>query len=90
MDVLIGEGSLIKLELIGVNKVRQHLNLLTLSDITNPRGKNILRSIGEGKKGRDSWYTFSTQEPAKKWTNWWMKKVCPILNKHLAKKPLSE
>jgi len=90
MDILMHDGNLTKQELIGVNKVRQHLELLTLSDIADLRGKNILRNIGEGKKERDSRYTFSRQEPPQKWINWWIKKACPILKKHLNKKPLGE
>ena len=42
MDVLVQKGDLTNEELIGINKVRQHLGLLTLSDVADLQCKYFL------------------------------------------------
>jgi len=90
MDVLMKDGSLNQNELAAVNKVRQHLQLLTLSDMTDVRGKIVLRKVFQGQVGRRSKFKFTKQEPTKKWKNWWTKKACPVLQKALNIRPLGQ
>jgi len=88
MDILVKYGNFSTTELIGMNKYRQHLQLLMLSDVTDFRGKRLLREIQEGKSSRRSNYKFCPQKPIKAWETLWTSKVCPILNMILQRQPL--
>jgi len=76
--------------LSAINKVRQSLNILTLTDMVDLRGKRLLRNIREGKKERKSKFLFTKQEPTQKWKKWWTQKACPILQKAVMKNPLGK
>jgi len=80
MDVLVKYGNFSTKELFGINKYRQHLKLLMLSDVTDLRGKRLLQAIKEGKCARRSNYKFCQQKNLKAWETLWISKVCPILN----------
>ena len=88
MDVLIEHDGISSGELQRINCVRQHLKLLTLSDIADIRGKRILREIKQGIVVRPSSFTFRHQDPPKSWMKLWQYKACPILEKKLSKTPL--
>jgi len=88
MDVLVQDGRFSTKELFGINKYRQHLKLLMLSDVTDLRGKRLLQDIKDGKCTRPSKYEFCRQQPIKAWETLWITRVCPILNLALQKRPL--
>ena len=88
MDILVKYGNFSTKELFGINKYRQHLQLLMLSDVTDLRGKRLMREIQEGKRSRRSNYKFCPQKPIKAWETLWTSKVCPILNMVLQRQPL--
>ena len=90
MDVLLHENGVLlsKMELIKLNKVRQHLKILTLADITDLRGRRILQQVKEGRLCRKSSFTFAPQDPQDAWIHLWKNKACSILQKALNKKPL--
>jgi len=90
MDILVEGGKLSQQELIGINRYRQHLKVVVLSDIVDLRGKKILQNIREGTNNRNSSFLFSRQEPALKWKTWWSTKACPILHAAIQKKMLKE
>jgi len=90
MDVLIQNCTLNDEELIGINKVRQHLGLLMLSDVADLRGKRLLQMIKEGENERKSKYKFAPQMPMKIWYKWWKNKACPILERVLQRNPLGK
>jgi ribonuclease HI len=89
MDILVREGTLSESELIQINKVRQHLQVLTLSDVTDLRGQRLLQHVKRGVlKGRRSKFIFCKQDPQKTWLKIWEKKCCPIWEKQLNRRPL--
>ena len=90
MDILVNSGELLKKELLGINKYRQYLEVIMLSDIVDLRGRRILQDIKEGTNRRKSKFDFAKQEPIELWAKWWTSKACPILEKNLGKKHLGQ
>ena len=90
MDILVQQGTFTDEELVGINKVRQHLGLLMLSDVADLRGKRLLQIIKEGENKRGSKYKFAPQMPKKIWYKWWKNKACPILERELQRQPLGK
>ena len=70
MDILVQHGTFTDKELIGINKVRQHLGLIMLSDVADLRGKRLLQTTKNSENKRGSKYTFAPQMPKKNWYKW--------------------
>jgi len=90
MDILKQSNAFSDVELSQVNKVRQHMKLLTLSDVTDVRGNRILHNIRNCVNYRKSKYDFAPQNPLQDWKKLWKERACPILNAHVNKNPLGE
>jgi len=88
MDILVNSGELLEKELLGINKYRQYLEVIMLSDIVDFRGRRILQDMKGGINRRKSKFKFAKQEPIDLWSKWWTSKACPILEKTLGKKHL--
>ena len=88
MDILMNSGELLEKELFGINKYRQYLEVIMLSDIVDFRGRRILQDMKGGINRRKSKFKFAKQEPINLWAKWWTNKACPILEKNLGKKHL--
>ena len=71
-------------ELTIINKVRLHLNVLFLSDITNLRGNQLLPQINSGILNRTSTLNWPPQPIQKSWLLLW-KKACAKLQNHLSR-----
>ena len=87
MDVLQKSGRYSVKELIGINKVRQHLRVLTLSDIADLRGKRVLQAIKSASgltNIRDTNFDFMPQKPLKEWQVLWRNNVCVFLSRYLS------
>ena len=76
-------------DLFRINKIRLHLQVLVLSDITTLDGKTILPNINLGTSHRTSSYEWPKQPLVTKYLPLW-KRACAILNTTLASKPLGE
>ena len=92
MDVLQSSEKFSLLELQQLNKVRQKLKVLTLSDITDLRGKRILQGVKNTSNGiehiRLSTFKFLPQSPLPSWWKLWKDTACPFLENYLSKHPL--
>ena len=63
MDLIIDSGQFTLQEIVSINKVRQHYNLLTLSDIVDLRGRRLIKTVKDGKIERISKFSFRKQDP---------------------------
>ena len=71
MDIIFHHYS--KQELIILNKVRRHLKILFLSDITDIKGKSLLPFIRQGVLHRTSTLRWAPQPIKKAWLSLWNK-----------------
>jgi len=90
MDVLTQSKLLSEEELVKINSVRQHLQLLTLADMVDLRGRKIMQGIKQAKKVRRSALDFATQDPPDTWLELWKTQACMTLHKYVSKYPLGE
>ena len=88
MDVLSQSNQISDEELVQINSVRQHLKLLTLTDVVDLRGRRLLQNIKNACSLRHSVFDFAAQDPPEAWINLWKKKACTILQKFVGKNPL--
>ena len=87
MDVLIPLFT--PSEIVKINKIRLHYNLLFLSDLADIRGRHILPDIKRGINHRKSHILFPHQTYSPKWLPLW-KKACDKLDNYLSNHPLGE
>ena len=74
---------------IKINKVRQHMKVLSLADIVDGRGKKLLNGVQNAELiGRCSTLEFKPQAPPSKWIKIWKEKVIPAITRHLSRFPL--
>ena len=88
MDVLASSTLISDDELVKLNCVRQHLQLLTLADMVDLRGRKILQSIKHARLFRRSNFDFVKQAPSDAWLELWKTKACIILHRYVSKYPL--
>ena len=88
MDVLSQSNQISDEELVKINSVRQHLKLLTLTDVVDLRGRRLLQNIKKACSLRNSVFDFAAQDPPETWINLWKKKACSILQRFISKNPL--
>ena len=70
-----------------INRIRIVLNLITLSDIADLHGKNILQNIKTYRNNRKPTFLWSQQPLPKKNHSLWQK-ACKISQQYLSRNPL--
>ena len=85
MDIITSHFT--RTEASKINRIRIALNLITLSDIADLRGKNILQNIKTCINNRKSTYLWPRQPlPKRIYTLW--RKACKIFQQYLSRNPL--